>query len=106
MRAVAMNKLIYALVVIALAGSLQAQNYYYGKILTARIYFFDDDRGYFGFYQGQSDHSSGNIYIAKDLPTGWMIQTFVHEMCHYRQDMAKKQLDDAECYAMANRGII
>ena len=89
---------------LALTAIASAQNYYAGNLYGAKVYFFDDDRGYFGLYTSRGDHTPGNIYISKDIPTSWMIQNLAHELCHLRQDVARKPLNEKECCIAAHQG--
>lgn len=90
-------------ILMLLASTSFAQNYYYGTIYGAKVYFFDDGRGYFGRYTYNGDHSPGAIYIANDLPTSLLIQTLTHEICHLKQDLERRQQNEDECYCKAQR---
>jgi len=99
-----MNKLGILMAYFTLVGSLQAVNTYVGNLYGATVYFFDDDRAYFGLYQSKGDHTPGSIYIASGMSDQWTIQTLAHELCHLRQDMQGRALNEKECCLKARQG--
>lgn len=70
----------------------------------AGVYFFDDDRAYFGRYFPRGDHSPGDIYISRGMTTHATIQTMAHELCHLKQDMERRAFSEKECCIIARQG--
>ena len=95
-----MKFVIFAALII-LASSLHASNRYLGNLQGAQIYFFDDERTYFGLYSPRGDHSPGIIYIDSNQDTMNMINTLKHELCHLQQDRERRPFNERECYLTA-----
>ena len=99
-----MRNLGILLACFALVSSIQAANTRAGSLYGATVYFFDDDRPYFGLYQSMGDHTPGSIYIASGMSDQWTIQTLAHELCHLRQDTQGRALNEKECCLKARQG--